>query len=121
MGERGGELRSCVEGLPQVETVLERFGMERSRALQVRDRLDRIAGQPVGYAQMVLDGGEFGVEREGAFEVDKGLVATIEDGQEEADLVLNAGRVGVECGCLLPSGECGGRAPPGGGRAGPWR
>jgi hypothetical protein len=82
--------------------------------------LDRIAGQPVGYAQMVLDGGEFGVEREGAFEVDKGLVATIEDGQEEADLVLNAGRVGVECGCLLPSGECGGRiaAGAGGGRLG---
>ena len=48
----------------------------------------------------------------------EGFVAAVEDGEEEADLVLYAGGVGVERGGLLPGGECGGSVTSGAGGGG---
>ena len=42
-------------------------------ALQVRDRLGWVVGEPEGDAEMVLRRGEFGVECERSFEVAGGL------------------------------------------------
>jgi hypothetical protein len=65
-----------------------------------------------------VSGGEFGVERKRAFEVEESLVAAVEDGKKEPDLVLDAGGIGVECGGLLPGGERGGSVTAGTGGGG---
>ena len=80
----------------------------RGGALQVWDGLGGIVGEPEGDAQVVLCGGEFGIEGERLFEMAEGFVAAVEDGEEEADLVLNAGGVGIERGGFFPGSECGG-------------
>ena len=90
----------------------------RGGALQVRDRLGWVVGEPEGDSEMVLRRGEFGIECECSLEVAVGFVAAVEDGEEEADLVLYAGGVGVERGGLLPGGKCGGSVTSGAGGGG---
>ena len=108
------------KGLSEVEAVVEGFWIDGGGALQVRDRLGWIAGEPQGDAEMVLRGSEFGIERECPLEVTVGFVAAVEDGEEKADLVLYAGGVRVERGGLLPDGKGGGSVTsgPGGGGLG---
>jgi hypothetical protein len=59
----------------------------------------------VRHTQMVLRGREFGIDGEGLFEVPDGFVAAVEHGQKKADLVLNARRVRIDRGGLLPGRE----------------
>ena len=108
VGQRGGELRCRVERLAEIEAVVEDLGIERGGALQVRDGLRRIVGEPERDAQVILRGRELGIEREGALEMAEGFVAAVEDGEQEADLVLDAGGFGIERGGLLPGGQCAG-------------
>jgi len=63
-----------------------------------------------------MGGGELGVEFQGVCEVLQGFFPPVEDREEEADLVLNAGGLWIQCGGLLPGGEGGGgvTARPGG-------
>ena len=67
-----------------------------------------------------MGGGVFGVEIEGALERLNGLVAAAENGEEEADFILNGGGLGIECGGVAVGGEsaCGVARGFEGGRAG---
>lgn len=57
---------------------------------------------------MVLRDGEVGVELDRLLEVLQSLVLALENGEEEADLILDGGGAGLESGGLLPLGECAG-------------
>jgi hypothetical protein len=116
--DRGFELRCRVERLSEVEAVIEYLRVDGGGGLQVRDRLGWVVGEPEGDSEMVLRRSEFGIDCECSLEVGVGFVAAVEDGEEEADLVLYAGGVGVERGGLLPGGKCGGSVTSGAGGGG---
>jgi hypothetical protein len=67
---------------------------------------------------MVMGWSVTGVDCEGSYEVLDRVVAAVEDGEQKADLVLNAGGFGIERGGLLPGGHCGGDVSSGARRGG---
>ena len=52
-----------------------------------------------------MGGGEFRVERDGVLEVLHGFLAAVQDGEKEADFILNAGGSGVELRGFFPGGK----------------
>src|SRR5262249_4085143 len=55
---------------------------------------------------MIVGGCELGVERDGALEMLQRLFAPVQYDQQESDLVLDARRLGIKYGGLLPGREC---------------
>jgi len=97
LGEMGGR----VQGVAQVEAVIEVLRFERDGGLKLRNAAVGILLDPVGDPEMVAGDGQFRVELDGTLEGLDGLLAAVEDCQEKSDFVLDAGRLGIESGGLL--------------------
>src|ERR1700730_13263305 len=95
-------MRSGVQRLPQIIPVLEALGIERRGALQVRDRLRRILLKPAGDTQVILRGGKLRIQRQSPLEALDCLVAAVENGEQETDLILYARRPRIDPRRLLP-------------------
>src|SRR5262249_34489508 len=99
--ERGGILRRSTQRMAEVESVLEIAGLQGYRGLQVRDAPRGVLLQPVCDPEMVLGNCETRVEVDGLLEVLDRFLLPLEHGKQKSDLILNAGRLGVELGGLF--------------------
>src|SRR5438034_578709 len=106
MRQRGGELPRRVVCLAEIEAVIERLRVDRGGAFQMRDRPHGLVCEPECDTQMIVRGSEPGVESEGAFEMRDGLFATVEDGEQKADLILHTCAAGIGGSGLLPNRKC---------------
>jgi hypothetical protein len=104
VGQRIAILRRRIEGLAQKKAVVERLGFQVHRALQMRDRLRGVVGEPQRNTQVIVRGREFRIQGEGLFEFTHSLVALPHDGEQEADLVVNAR--GLRLGCQRFPPDC---------------
>ncbi len=116
---RGLELREClaevrgvIQSVAEQVPVIEIFGIERDGGLELRNAAARVLLEPPGDAEMVMCGREFWIEFCGPLEVLQRLFAPIQDDEQETDFVLNARRLGIERGGLLPGGKRAGRIAP---------
>ena len=99
-----GEMRRLVQGVSQVEPVIEIAGIECDGKLEVRDALSGILLDPPDHAEMVVRHRQPRVETDRPLEVRDGFPAPVQHRQQKSDLVLDVGGLGIESGGLLPGG-----------------
>src|SRR5476649_2038366 len=93
--------------------VVENRGREPDGRLQERDGMVRILVEPVQNAEMVVRGGVAWSPTGSLRAPSAGRPATLEHGQQEADLILKPGRLGIGGRRLLGQGKRTGGIPLG--------